>query len=193
MGNKKQKFIYILPIILISFLVAIDQLTKYIVRTSFKLYESKPLIKGVFELSYIRNEGVAWGMFAGKRIIFLLITVVVLLGCLYIYSNIDGIPKYKLLRIVLVILIAGAIGNMIDRIRYGYVVDFFYFKLIDFPVFNVADIYVVISMISMFLLFIFKYTNDDFDEILGSKKSLDNTSETAECIDDNIDIDKKDI
>lgn len=132
-------------------------------------------------------------MFAGKRIIFLIITVVVLIGCLYIYSNINDIPKYKLLRIVIVILVAGAIGNMIDRVRYGYVVDFFYFKLIDFPVFNVADIYVVVSMISMFLLFIFKYTNEDFDEILGSKKSADNISEIKENVDDNIDADKKDI
>lgn len=170
MDNKKQKIIYILPVIMISLLVAIDQLTKYIVKTSFRLQESKPIIKDIFELCYIQNDGVAWGMFGGKRIIFIIITLIVLAGCFYIYTNIDGMDKYKLLRIAMLVLVSGAAGNLIDRIRYGYVVDFFYFKLINFPVFNVADIYVVVSMFAIFLLISFKYSNEDIDEILGVKE-----------------------
>lgn len=168
MDNKK-KIIFWIPAIFVAILVALDQLTKYIVKSNFKLGESKPIIKDVFEFSYIRNEGVAWGMFAGNRIIFLIVTIIVLLGCIYIYGNIYGKDKYKLLRPAMIVLMAGALGNMIDRIRYGYVIDFLYFKLINFPVFNVADIYVVVSMFAIFLLLIFKYTNDDFDEILGCK------------------------
>jgi signal peptidase II len=95
--------------------------------------------------------------------------VVVLMLCFYVYSNISDNSKFLPLRIGMIFLIAGAIGNMIDRIKLGYVVDFFYFELIDFPIFNVADIYVTCSMIFIFLLMIFKYDNDDFDIMLGSK------------------------
>lgn len=161
--------ILILPILLVAFLTALDQLTKYMITSSFELNESRPFIKHILSLTYIRNTGVAWGMFPGKRIVFLILTVLVLLFCFYIYANITGQKKYKLLRIALIFLVSGALGNMIDRINLGYVVDFFCFEFINFPIFNVADIFVVISMIGIFLLIVFKYSNEEFDEILGIK------------------------
>ena len=69
---------------------------------------------------------------------------------------------YTPLRIVAVFVAAGAIGNMIDRLKNGFVVDFFYFSLIDFPIFNVADIYVTVSMAVLFLLILTLYKDDDF-------------------------------
>lgn len=162
--------IFILPIIIIAFLTSFDQLTKYMITGSFELYDSKNIIPNILSFTYIRNTGVAWGMFKGKRIIFLILTAVTLLFCIYIYSNIHDNKKYRLLRISLIILISGALGNMIDRIKLGYVIDFFDVDFMDFPVFNVADIYVVISMIALFLLLMFKYDNDEFEEILGLKK-----------------------
>ena len=173
MENQKRKIVYIIPVLVISLLVSIDQLTKHIVDSTMKLGDSKTVIKNIFEISYIRNEGVAWGLFAGKRIIFLIMTCIIIAGCFYVYVNTYKIKKFLLLRMSLVVLVSGAIGNMIDRIKLGYVIDFFYFKPIDFPVFNVADIYVVVSMISIFLLILFKYTNEDFDEIFGVKKKDD--------------------
>lgn len=193
--EKQRKFsikIYIIPIIAIALLTAIDQLTKFIVTSSFELYESRSLIDGVFSLTYIRNQGMACGMFQGKRIIFLIMTTVILLLCFYVYSNIAGKKKYLPLRISLIILIAGAVGNMIDRFKLGYVIDFFDFELINFPVFNVADIYVVISMIFTFILLMFKYNNDEFDEILGFASKEDKASDKDKRCADKESNDSKD-
>ena len=109
-------------------------------------------------------------MFQGKRVIFLIITFFVLAFLFLIYNNISDNPKYKFLRILLVVLTSGASGNMIDRIKQGYVVDFFDFELINFPVFNVADIYVTVSMTFLLFLVIFRLKNDDFEEIITFKK-----------------------
>lgn len=169
-AEEKERFhirIYILPILLIALLTAFDQLTKYMVTSSFALYESRVVIKNILSFTYIRNAGVAWGMFQGKRIVFLVLTAVVLLFCFYLYANIAEQKKYRLLRIALIVLVSGAVGNMIDRIKLGYVVDFFCLEFINFPIFNVADIFVVVSMIGIFLLIMFKYSNEEFDEILG--------------------------
>ncbi len=165
--NSKFKIkIFILPIIIIGLLTALDQLTKFIITSKFSLYETKPVIKDVFAITYIQNTGVAWGMFKGKRIIFLILTFIALLFAFRIYYNVYNKKKYIPIRICLILLISGALGNMLDRIRLGYVVDFFSFELINFPVFNVADIMVVISIFLLFILLMFKYSNEEFDEIM---------------------------
>ena len=84
-------------------------------------------------------------------------------------------PKTKLflpLRKAAVLILAGAIGNFIDRVRYGYVVDFFYFELIDFPIFNVADICVTVPMVAIIVLLLFVYKDEDLNQIF-KKKSKD--------------------
>ncbi|MCM1272139.1 MAG: signal peptidase II [Clostridium sp.] len=179
MKNKSTIPIFILPIIVIGFLTAFDQLTKFMVTSSFALYESHPLINGVFSLTYIRNAGVAWGMFQGKRVLFIILTVIALLFAFKIYYNVSGNRSYIPVRICLILLISGALGNMIDRIRLGYVVDFLDFELISFPVFNVADIMVVVGMILLFILIIFKYGDEEFNEILRIRNNAGNR-ETVE-------------
>jgi len=179
MKEKTQIKIYFFPIIVISLLTAFDQLTKFMITSKYELYESKDIIKDVFSLTYIRNEGIAWGMMEGKQILFVIISAIVLIGCFYIYSNISDNKRYRLLRIAMLFLVSGAIGNMIDRINLNYVIDFFSFDLINFPVFNVADIYVVCSMIVIFLLIMFKYKDEDFDIILHGEK-IEDKEETEE-------------
>jgi len=164
--NNKIK-IYFIPIIAISLLIALDQLTKFIISSKFELYESKPIIKGVFSITYVQNKGIAWGMLEGKRVLFLISTITILILLFALYINIANKSKFILMRIGLVVLIAGAIGNMIDRIKLGYVIDFLDFTLIDFPVFNLADIYVVLSMIYIIILLFFKYSNEEFDEMFS--------------------------
>lgn len=165
--------IYFLPIVLLAVLISIDQLTKYIIVSNFSLYESIPLIENVFSITYIQNKGAGWGLLQGQQVLFLCITAFVLIFTAYIFTRVYKNKCHRLLSISLVVLAAGSIGNMIDRIKQGYVIDFFNFELIDFPVFNVADIYIVISMISIFLLVMFKYSNEDLDEIIGKKKNSD--------------------
>ncbi len=184
--EEKEQFrirIFILPILFIALLTAFDQLTKYMVTSSFQLYESRAVINDILSLTYIRNAGVAWGMFQGKRIVFLILTAVVLLFCFYIYINIAEQKKYRLLRISLIVLVSGAAGNMLDRIKLGYVVDFFCLEFIDFPIFNVADIFVVVGMIGVFVLIMFQYSNEEFDEILGIKKKNRRHRENIEADD----------
>ena len=169
MNTKKKIKIYIIPILCIGLLVAFDQITKFIVRTSFALYESHPLIKNVFHLTYIQNTGIAWGMFKNGRIIFLILTVLVLLVCAGIYAKIPENRRFTPIRVCLVFLVSGAIGNMIDRISLHYVVDFFDFRLINFPIFNVADIYVTLSAVALIIVVLFYYKEEDFSLIFTGK------------------------
>ena len=176
MNNKNRFKILVLPIIFIALLTAIDQVTKFIITSNFKLNESRPVFDDIFHITYIRNQGAAWGMLQGKRILFLILTTLVVGFCIYILYNISGNRKYIMLTIDVIILTAGAIGNMIDRFKQGYVVDFLDFKLINFPVFNVADIYVTLSMVMIFILLLFVYKNDDLDFILTGKIKVEDKS-----------------
>ncbi len=178
MKEKKVK-IMILPIIVIALLTSLDQFTKFVIKSKFKLYESKEVIKKVFAITYIQNKGAAWGVMQGKRIFFLILTVLVVIGCFYILYNIIDNRKYIMLTICVIFLISGAVGNMIDRFKLGYVVDFFDFKLIDFPVFNVADIYVTVSLFLILFLMIFIYKEEDFDEIIGKKSIIEADEKTV--------------
>jgi signal peptidase II len=181
MNTKHKIKIYIMPILCIGLLVALDQITKFIVRTSFALYESHPLIKNVFHLTYIQNTGIAWGMFKNGRTIFLILTVLVLLVCACFYAKIPQNKRFTPIRVCLVFLVSGAIGNMIDRISLRYVVDFFDFRLINFPIFNVADIYVTVSMIVLILLCAFYYHEHEIDALLSKseRKTMSQKQETG--------------
>ncbi len=153
-------------------LAALDQLTKWAAITYLKGNLAFPIIKGVFELSYLENRGSAFGLMQGKRYFFLAMTAVVLIIIPYIYSKMPLSPRFRLLRLDAVFFLAGALGNAIDRVIRGYVVDFFYFSLIDFPVFNVADIYVSVSAFALFLLMFFYYKEEDLNQIeLTRRKS----------------------
>lgn len=164
-----------LAILIVSILISVDQFVKYLIDTSFSVGESHPLIDKVFQLTYVQNRGAAWGSFSGKIIFLLIITTAILVGAIYVYVRLaqKTDTKYTPLRICLVFLIAGAIGNMIDRIARGFVVDMFDFCLINFPVFNVADIYVTCSFIVIVILILFKYKDDELSDIVRDSKKED--------------------
>ena len=130
-----------LATLLIIVLVAIDQLTKYLVVKNMKPYSDEIKIIGDgLVLYYIKNTGAAWGSFNKNTMLLAGVSVVMIIFLGYLFfKNIDRDDR-KLLRLFTVITIGGAIGNLIDRIRLNYVVDFIYAKFIDFPVFNFADI-----------------------------------------------------
>lgn len=171
--QEKNIRVFLLPVILISLLTAIDQFTKYIITSSFEVYESKPVIDGVFAITYVQNRGMAWGMFQGRIPVFLIFTAIILIVCFRVLYNVADNKRFVWAKYVDILLISGALGNAIDRAGRGYVVDFFCFELINFPVFNVADIYVVVSMITAIILLVFVYSNEEVDEILtlGFKKN----------------------
>ena len=99
---------------------------------------------------------------------FICITLIVLALIVYFYVRIPFQRKYRILRIFIVLIAAGALGNFIDRITQHYVVDFFYFCLIDFPVFNVADIYVTCATVLLIVTILFRFKDEDVNELLQS-------------------------
>ena len=158
---QKKVFIGILCSVILIFL---DQFTKYLAVQHLKDQMPVVLWKNVFELSYLENRGAAFGIFQGKQWPLIIFTVIVLILIIYFYlMRIPAEKHFGLLNGIAILFFAGAIGNFIDRVTQRYVVDFFYFKWIDFPVFNVADIYVTVTMILLLILILFFYKEEDLD------------------------------
>lgn len=147
-------------------LILLDQLTKIWALGALKDKNPIEILPGIFELRYIENRGAAFGILQNQLWFFVLISIIVLGGILYLYGRTPEEPRYLWIRLCMHFIGAGAIGNMIDRVIRRYVVDFFYFKLIDFPVFNVADIYVTCSAIFLVILVMFYYKDEELDRIL---------------------------
>jgi signal peptidase II len=152
-----------LEIIFIILLVSLDQIVKYF--TVLFLQGNPPLviIENVFQLTYVENRGAAFGMLQNQRAFFLIFTAIILAIILIIYFRIPKNKRYFPLRLEILILISGSLGNYIDRFRLSYVIDTFHFSLINFPVFNVADMYVVISTFILAYLLLFYYKESELD------------------------------
>lgn len=145
-------------------LVLFDQLTKLAAQTLLR-QNPLPVIRDVFELQYLENRGSAFGMLQGQRIFFILMAGLMALFIPYLYYRLPLTRRFWYLRVISVLFLAGAAGNALDRIIHGYVIDFFYFSLIDFPIFNVADIYVTVSTFVLIFLILFYYKEEDLEQI----------------------------
>lgn len=161
---------YLIALLGIAAAVFIDQITKHLAVLYLKGNPARVIIDGVFELQYLENRGAAFGMMQNMQFVFVAGAVAIFIVIFYLYIRMPDTVRYLPLRICAVLLCAGALGNMIDRIRLNYVIDFFYFSLIDFPIFNVADCYVVISCIVFALLILFYYRDDNDFKFLSRKK-----------------------
>lgn len=176
--TKSKKADCILGIIIAAVLVFLDQFTKHLATVHLEGGNSVIILKDVFQLRYLRNQGAAFGMFQGGKVVFIIITLLLIAAMTYIYWHCPMEKKYAGIKIIIMFLMAGAFGNLIDRIRLDYVVDFFYFELIDFPIFNVADIYVTCSVIALLVLFLFYYKEEDLEVLLPSGKKKNGSTET---------------
>lgn len=188
--KKTNKFMG-LSVLTIIMLVILDQLTKF--QAVVKLRNGSPfvIIDGVFELRYLENQSAAFGFdivsffqkifkikyftenpeafLTAKMVIFAIVTIAVVILLMIFYSRIPQTKRFLGINLILIFFVAGAIGNLIDRIVNNYVVDFFYFKLINFPIFNVADIYVTVAAFAFIILGIFYYKEEDFEMIFKKK------------------------
>ncbi|MCI9174769.1 MAG: signal peptidase II [Lachnospiraceae bacterium] len=151
-------------------LLFLDQWTKYLASAYLKGGSSVIILKGVFQLHYLENRGAAFGLLQGRKLWFVIITVVMLFLMLLVYYRAPMEKKYRWIRFILALLTAGALGNLLDRLRLDYVVDFFYFELIDFPVFNVADIYVTVGMGLLIVLVFFYYKEEELEVLWPFRK-----------------------
>lgn len=183
---------FFLSTVFVTVLVLIDQITKSLAVAFLKGKPAIPIIKDVFELEYLENTSAAFGMdpisflhkifqfdifnnnpqlYLDVRMgffYFLTFVIIVVLGLLYM--RIPNEKRFRYLDWIVLFMIAGAIGNFIDRVVQQYVVDFFYFKLIDFPIFNVADIYVTCATVALLILGLIFYKDEDIERIFPSKK-----------------------
>lgn len=151
-------------------LVLIDQLTKMWAVKTLADGTVIPVIKNVIEFLYVENRGAAFGMLKGGLVIFLIIGVIVLAAIAVLLQKIPEEKRYLGLRVCLVAIASGAVGNMIDRCVHVYVVDFIYFKPINFPVFNFADICVTCGAIVLAVLVLFVYKEAELNRILHKKE-----------------------
>ena len=153
----------ILPIIAVAVLILLDQGTKFWALASLKPIHNMTLVEGFMDLTFVENRGVAFGMFSGQRWFILLLTGIIAVGLIWFYKAMPKKKEYFPLRVSLALVLSGAIGNIIDRLFRGYVVDFFEFTFFEWPVFNVADIYVVVGVILLALMILFVVKDEDLD------------------------------
>lgn len=158
---KKNK-LYILDILFLAVLVAIDQFTKYLAVINLKSQAAYNIINGVLELNYLENKGAAFGMLQNQKVFFLFVAIIFLAVIIFVLVKAPADKKYNKLHFLLVTISAGAIGNMIDRIKTDYVVDFIYFRIINFPIFNFADICVTVGTTILVIEILFVYKDHDF-------------------------------
>lgn len=154
-----KKYVYPLAV---AFVIAADQITKYMVRTGMKVGEQIPILGNWFKIYYVQNTGTAFSMFAGNRFVTVVLTSLLIIACLT-FAYKEHRAGHSLVALLLTFIAAGGISNMIDRLSLGYVTDMI--SCGSFAVFNVADIFVtcgcILTMIAVF--FIFKDEETDKD------------------------------
>lgn len=168
----------LVPLVSILCIVGLDQLVKYLTIHYLSDGREVKVLGEALVLTYVQNRGMAWGLFQNGQVIFAILTPIAIAAVVFLYVRTPWEIEYRPIRIAEVMLVGGAIGNLIDRIfRYdpedgslfhGYVVDMIYLKAIHFPVFNVADIFVTLSFVAMMLLLLFVYNDEEFNKCFGN-------------------------
>ena len=147
-------------IIIAIFGIALDQISKLYIASNLILYKKNPIINNFFNIAYVQNKGAAWGILDGNTVFLVLITLIALFIIIRFIFKEENLTKLDILSYGL--LLGGITGNFIDRILRGFVIDFldFYIFGYDFPVFNIADIMIVVSVIIM----VISYLRGDINE-----------------------------
>ena len=171
MNWTKNKVTYVcLGFLFTVILIVLDQLSKVCAVKNLADGKTVWLIKNVLCFHYLENTGAAFSILEGKMNFFFVVTPIVCLLICFVYYKMYKLEKYGPLQIICIFVMAGAIGNYIDRISNNYVVDFIYFSLIDFPIFNVADIYVTCAVIVLIILIMAYYKEEDLNKLKLFKK-----------------------
>lgn len=165
---------HILNLFLCIALVGLDQLTKLWARGVLKGGKDIVVIPKLLSFSYLENRGAVWGIFQDKRLFLILLTAVIFLVILFLYFKLPMTRHFTPARILLVFIAAGGLGNIIDRIAFGYVTDFIRFDFINFPIFNVADIYITVCEVLALILVFFVYREDLAEKDEGKETGAGN-------------------
>ncbi len=183
MKKEISKLTYLIQLVLCAALVVVDQLTKIYARNSLNPAnngQSLTLFKGVLSFTYLENRGSIWGILQGKINFLLIISILLFVFLVYVYVRIPKEKKYLLLLYIDTVMIAGAIGNTIDRIVFGYVTDFIYVEIINFAIFNFADCCITIAAVVTIIVILTKYKDDGFEFLSFKKKTAEVTEKEPE-------------
>ncbi len=179
-NNKRTIIIFWLTLVMdVCAFAAIDQAFKIFALASLKDKAPKTLIKGFLGLNYVENDGAAWGIFSGRLSILLFTTILMLLAVGFAAHKIgkNGFllgNKRKaalgFLKFDIILIMSGGIGNLIDRVGRGYVIDFIEFRFIEFPVFNIADCYLTVGAVIFMVLCLFVFKDNEINILLKGEK-----------------------
>lgn len=173
---KKQSYIrFVVLCIILAVLTFGDQISKFAASAELKGKDKIIIWNGFLSFEYLENRGAAWGVFSGRIIFLTLLTIFFTLILFVIIIKIekaimftnDKIKLFSAIQFLLVLLVAGALGNLVDRLRFGYVVDFIQFEFMDFPIFNIADCYVTVSALLLVVILLFFLKEEDIGKIKG--------------------------
>lgn len=168
----KRASLLVTDFMLFVILVIADQLTKHLAVVRLKNQAAYNLINGILEFNYLENRGAAFGVLQNQKYFFVFVALIFIGVIVFVLIKVPTQKKYYSLNILLVMIAAGAVGNMIDRIRYDYVVDFIYLVCIQFPIFNVADIYVTTATVILVFQILFVYKTNDFNFLSFNPKKF---------------------
>ncbi len=180
MDKKISTKIYIFQALAFAVCVFIDQWTKVLARTYLiddNGFKSVYIIKNVLCFHYLENRGSVWGILQGRINFLLIVSLLLFVILAYVYYKIPKTAKYLTLLWIDVFMLAGAIGNTIDRIVFGYVTDFIYFEIINFPIFNFADICITLAAGFTIVMILTRYKEEDFSFLSLKKKKASDPSE----------------
>mgnify|MGYP004649168155 FL=1 len=168
----KRASLLVTNFMLFVILVITDQLTKHLAVVRLKNQAAYNLINGILEFNYLENRGAAFGVLQNQKYFFVFVALIFIGVIVFVLIKVPTQKKYYSLNILLVMIAAGAVGNMIDRVRYDYVVDFIYLVCIQFPIFNVADIYVTTATVILVFQILFVYKTNDFNFLSFNPKKF---------------------
>ena len=160
-----------IPVAILA-LIGLDQWVKHWVVANISLNQVIKAIPGVFSLTYLQNRGAAFSILQNQKYFFVFVALIFIGVIVFVLIKVPTQKKYYSLNILLVMIAAGAVGNMIDRVRYDYVVDFIYLVCIQFPIFNVADIYVTTATVILVFQILFVYKTNDFNFLSFNPKKF---------------------
>lgn len=149
-------------------LLAADRLTKKYAYDTLRVSGPVVIIPGQLQLQYLENRGAAFGILQNHQALFAVFAVIIMGASFFLYMRSPSGRRYLPLRISMTGICAGAAGNLIDRVSAGYVTDFIYFSGINFPIFNVADICVSLSVALLLILVLFVYRDEDYEFLHGN-------------------------
>lgn len=157
------------PIAITILLIFLDQITKLLAVDHLKGKADYPLLPNILEFSYLENTGAAFSSFMGMQGFLIALTACVMVFLILKYIKIPQGKRFLPMRIAFLLIISGGIGNLIDRILNGYVVDFIYFVPINFPKFNIADCYVSVGMVLLCIICFFYYKDEELEFLFSFK------------------------